>query len=138
MTDDEIKQNHRVRESKNAEESLHKSPEDLLKEIFTVATDHKFQGQVTSTNRTIAYFSSLLVILSRQAEESTKEITKLTRTLTRLTWVIAILTFFLVITIFFDIPKISLNRQSKTNRAIEQNHTSNKNHKGNDVSNNIR
>ncbi len=85
IDDDKIKRNHRERESKNAEESLQKSPEDLLKEIFICATDHKFQGAVTSTNKTIAFFSSLLVILSRQAEKSTKKIVHLTWALFGLT-----------------------------------------------------
>jgi len=100
--DNEILKQHRERESNRANESLQKSPEDLLKEIFSCSTDHFSQGSPTSISKTIAYFSSLLIILSRQAEESTNKIVKLTNTLTYLTWAIAVFTAISLIVIILQ------------------------------------
>jgi hypothetical protein len=61
------------------------------------------------------WLASLFVKLSRQAEESTKETTKLNKRILYLTWVIAILTAIFLLVNFFQFPKITiLGHQTKT------------------------
>lgn len=92
ISPDEQLRRDRERESKVAMDSLQKSDEDLLKEIFYSSSSPLNHNPTTTISRTIAHFSSLLIKLSRKAEESTNKIVKLTKTLTYLTWVIAIFT----------------------------------------------
>jgi hypothetical protein len=66
------------RDSKAAIDSLQMSDEDLLKEIFSL-TKHVNVYPLSNISRALAYFSSLLTKLSRQAEESTNKTIKLTK-----------------------------------------------------------
>lgn len=103
---DEQLKNDRELEAKTAEESLQKSNEDLLKEIFYCSTAFLEHG-TNKTSRTFAYFSSLLVNLSQQAEKSTKKIIYLT-------WAIIVLTIFLSV-----IATIQVKIMIKQNRATQ-------------------
>ncbi|HBO83782.1 MAG: hypothetical protein A2073_03080 [Deltaproteobacteria bacterium GWC2_42_11] len=117
---DEQLRRDRERESKEAMDSLQKSDEDLLKEIFICSNDHLAHNQSTRISRSLAYFSSLLIKLSRQAEESTKRIVKLTKILTYLTWAIAILTTILVLVTFFEFPKKTIFSNQETNQTYQK------------------
>lgn len=110
----EQKRRDREREEKEALDSLLKSDEDLLKEIFYVSSLPLDQNPVTAISRTTAYFSTLLIKLSRQSEESTKQTITLTektmdytKQLYRLTVAIVILTVVLIFQGFFEFPKIT-------------------------------
>ena len=114
----------RERESMIALESLQKSGEDLLKEIFFHSQDALTQNPIMSTGRTIAYFSSLLVNLSRRTEESTKQTIKLTdetmkytKRLHRLTVAIVLLTIVLLLQGFFEFPKVAIKFPQKINHT---------------------
>lgn len=107
ISTEEQERRDREREAKAAMDSLQKSNEALLKEIFFYSQDAFSHGP----KRTIAYFSSLLVNLARQADESTKKIVKLTKTLTCLTWIIAILTAILLL---MEIPKKVIFKEQST------------------------
>jgi hypothetical protein len=87
----------RVRTAKEADDALQKPDEELLKEIFFCADDHLGHNPSTRISHTLAYFSSLLINLSRKAEESTNKMEKYTKQLLYLTWVIAFLTVVLLI-----------------------------------------
>lgn len=105
---DEQDRRDRERESKMGEESLQMSDEELLKEIFYCSSSPMTHNSTTTISRTIAYFTSLLVRLSRRAEESTKQniemqnkLTNLTRQLLYLTWGLVFLTIlYLCVTLF--------------------------------------
>jgi hypothetical protein len=71
-------ENDKKYEAEKADESLKMSNEELLKKIFYSSTAFTELGPNKMTSRTVAYFSSLLVNLSRQAEKSTKKIVRLT------------------------------------------------------------
>lgn len=118
MTDiNKLLQQARDRESQNAIDALKMSSADILKEIFICSNDHLGHNQSTRTSRSLAHFSALLIILSRQADESTKKIVSLTKTLAYLTWVIAVFTAILLFVTFFEVPKVSIFEPQKTNTS---------------------
>lgn len=119
---DEQLQRDRKREEKTALDLLQKSDEELLKEIFFCSSDLLSHGPTTNISRTIAHFSALLVKLSRQAEESTKQTIKLTKQLYYLTWFIAILTAILLLLGFFEFPKKSIFGNQKINQTSQYTH----------------
>lgn len=117
----------RERESKEALASLQKNNEDLVKEIFYYSQDSLTHGP----NRTIAYFSSLLVNLAKQADESTQKTIKLTeetmkytKRLHHLTVAIVVLTIVLLLQWFFEFPKIKIQFSQETKQG-EQNENQN-------------
>jgi len=107
------------RESQRADASLNMTPENILREIFYFSSRPPSEGTETALSRSLAYFSSLLIVLSRQADESTKKIVKLTATLTCLTWVIAILTAILLFVTFFEFPKYPIFGTQKIKTTIQ-------------------
>jgi hypothetical protein len=128
MTDKEQKENqYRDRALADAQEAVEKSDEDILKEIFYYSSIPPSHGPQTSLNRSLAYFSSLLLKLSKQAEESTKETTNLNKRLLYLTRVIVILTAILLLVTFFEFPKVSIlgNQTYQTHPDTQQNKTNN-------------
>ena len=62
------------RATDDTRKSLQMSSEDILEKIFYCANVPPPYEIETSEKRALAYFSSLLINLSRQAEESTKKI----------------------------------------------------------------
>ena len=111
---------NREREAKTAIDSLQKSDEDLLKEIFLQSNYDFAPNKTDQISRTIAYFSALLIKLSRQSEKSTRKIVKLTRYLLYLTWVLAILTAVLLFVAFFEVTKKSVVSCLNPNQKSEQ------------------
>lgn len=123
--DDEIR-HKRETAVKETKEALGKKNEDLVEEMFYLSTDRLFHPDPqTRISKTIAYFSSLLVNLSRQAEESTNKTIKLTKQICYLTWFIAILTAVILLVSFFEFPKKSiipdLNPSQKTEQPTKNN-----------------
>jgi uncharacterized protein (DUF927 family) len=83
---------------KLATDSLERHEKDLLKDIF-----HQYNIAFSSNNpsqihRTLAYFSALLIKLSRQAEKSTKRIIHLTYTMLFVSVVLLFITAWQLIT----------------------------------------
>lgn len=97
ITPDEQLQRDKEREAETAMDSLQKSDEDLLKEIFFCSNDLLSHGPTTNISRTIAHFSSLLVVLSRKAEKSTKKIVRLTWALFGLTAILLLVAIIQII-----------------------------------------
>jgi hypothetical protein len=106
----------RNRTSEEATDSLQKSNEELLKEIFFCADDHLGHNSSTRISHTLAYFSSLLVNLSKKAEESTNENIKMQRTITRLTKVMLFVSIVLLFISAFQVyqNERNLNDQCQT------------------------
>ena len=67
--------------------SLEKEKEELLKDIYVIASDNKGHYQDRTSN-VISKFSSLLIILFREADKSTKKMVRLTYALFGLTVVL--------------------------------------------------
>jgi hypothetical protein len=83
--------------------SLQMSNEDILKEIHYCASVPPPYGNDTSLKRSLAYFSSLLLNLSRQAEESTKRNIEIQEKLTDLTKKLYFLTVVLLLVALLQI-----------------------------------
>ena len=79
-----------------ASKAIQMSYEDIIKEIHYCATVPPPYGDSTSLKKSLAYFSSLLYKLAKQAEESTNKTVNLTNKIHNLTWFIAILTAVLL------------------------------------------
>lgn len=109
--------------TKLAKDSLQRHEDDLLKDIF-----HQYNIAFSSNNpsqihRTLAYFSALLIKLSRQAEESTKKMIRLTWALFGLT--VALLVVAIVqIVIFKQDANTNIHREQK--QEYQQQQTENK------------
>lgn len=99
---------------------------------FGLASTYFGGPQFTQVSETIRilllkrYFSSLLVDLSRQADESAKvsikltdETRKLTKRLLYLTWAIAIFTIIMVFQNFIEFPKYHIFGAQKANKTIQ-------------------
>lgn len=114
--------------AKWATNSLERPAEDLLKDIYHQYNIAHSKNDPTQINRTLAYFSALLIKFSRQAEESTEKTIKLTKQLYYLTWLIAILTAILLLVTFFEFPKKTIFGNQKTNQTEQytQQHETNK------------
>ena len=101
--------------TQEAMDNLKMSNEEILQKIFRVSLNTLRTGDgSTRIGYTIANFSSLLVNLARQTEESTNKTIQLTKQIYYLTWFIAILTAVLLFASFFDFPKISMLRAKGT------------------------
>ena len=99
---------------KEVKDDLAKSDVRLLVDIHEeiLRDDRSISENLIHAQKRLA---SLFVKLSRQAEESTKETTKLNKRILYLTWVIAILTAIFLLVNFFQFPKITiLGHQAKT------------------------
>jgi hypothetical protein len=116
----------REREAKRAEESLQKSDEDLLKEIFYCSSAPMSHNSTTTISRTFAHFSALLVRLSRKTEESTKQNIEIQKKLTcltnRLFWLTIILLFIALLQILLPYinPPVQENKQRQISIYSEQ------------------
>ena len=107
--------------------SLQMRNEDILEKIFYCANVPPPYEVETSEKRALAYFSSLLINLSRQAEESTEKIVNLTEKLTKLTKWLAILTIAILLIMLLQIflpyirppQNIKENIQQKAQRSNE-------------------
>lgn len=101
---------------KEVKEDLAKSDGQLLVDIHEeiLRDDRSISENLIHAQKRLA---SLFVKLSRQAEESTKETTKLNKRLLYLTWVIAILTAIFLLVNFFHIPKITIFRNQATTQT---------------------
>ena len=111
-----------------ATESLEKDNTEILKEIYCIANDGMMHDP-HKTSRSIARFSSLLINLARQAEESTKENIKMQKTITDLTkklYFLTIALFFIalfqIILPFFQHPAEvkHLTKQEENNKQIQK------------------
>lgn len=109
-----------------AKDSLEMSDEELLRDLYHQYDIAFSKNDPAQINRTIAYFSTLLIKLSRQSEESTRENIKMQRTITKLTWamlVVSIVLFFVSIaqiTIQIKQNKNQINDQSKRQEHRDQ------------------
>ncbi len=99
------KEQQKAQAKNDASKSLGMENKDILEKIFHCANVPPPYEIETSEKRALAYFSSLLINLSQQAEESTNKIVKLTKTLTYLTWVIAIFTAISLFIIILQLTK---------------------------------
>jgi hypothetical protein len=84
-------------ETRNAMDSLQQSNEEILRTIFIVSGDKVRNDNTARISRTIAYFSSLLIKLSKQAEESARENNKMQKRITLLTWAILAISVALLV-----------------------------------------
>ncbi|RJO60294.1 hypothetical protein C4544_05385 [candidate division WS5 bacterium] len=101
--------------------STQMSNEDIIKGIHYCSSVPPPYGDSTSLKKSIAYFSSLLFNLSRQAEESTNKTIKLTKQIYYLTWFIAILTAVLLFVGFFEFPKKRMFHDQQANQTTKNN-----------------
>ena len=92
-------------DNKSAIDSLQMSEESLLESIIESSNRGIDFNPTVSIARTLPYFSSLLIKLSRQAEDSTKRVVKLTKQLYYLTWVLAILAAITLFIGFLSLTK---------------------------------
>jgi len=115
ISTEEQERRDREREAKAAMDSLQKSNEDLLKEIFFYSQDAFSHGP----KRTIAYFSSLLINLSKQAEKSTQKIINLTY----------VLVVFTIALLFVGVMQIRIMINQNTKAEIKINQTQEDNSK---------
>jgi len=101
---------------KEVKEDLAKSEEQLLVDIHEeiLRDDRSISENLIHAQKRLA---SLFVKLSRQAEESTKETTKLNKRLLCLTWAIAILTAIFLLVNFLHIPKITIFKNQATTQT---------------------
>ena len=93
------KEQQKAQATNDTQKSLQMSNEDILEKIFYCANVPPPYEIETSEKRALAYFSSLLINLSRQAEKSTKKIIRLTWALFGLT--VALLVIALIQIIIF-------------------------------------
>ena len=110
----------RERTANEAIDSLRKSNEELLKEIFFCANDNLGHNPSTMIGDTIAHFSSLLINLSKKAEESTNENIKMQRTITMLTkimlFVSVVLLFISAVQVYQSVTGVNNQCQTCKNR----------------------
>lgn len=117
--------------TKMAKDSLEMSDEDLLRDLYHQYDVAFSKNDPAQINRTIAYFSTLLIKLSRQAEESTKENIKMQRTITDLTrklYLLTIALFFIallqvILPFFQHPPEIKYLIQKEENNKTLQKET---------------
>lgn len=105
---------NRERAAKDAQDSLQKKNEDLLKEIYFVSDDRLFHDNTTRTNRLLAHFSSLLVNLSKQAEKSTQKIINLTYALIVFTIVLIFIGFVQIVMMVNQNTKTDIKTKETT------------------------
>lgn len=106
--------------TQEAMEALEMANDELVKKIFRVSMNTLRTGDGhTRVSYTMANFSALLANLARQAEESTKETTKLNKRLLYLTWVITVFTAILLLVSFFEFPKITVLGNQGINQATQ-------------------
>ena len=105
-------------QASDAKNSLQMSSEDLLDKIFYSSTVNIEPSKITS--QTIAYFSSLLIILSRQAEKSTKKIVRLTWFLFGLTVALLIVAIIQIIIFKQETTKTVQTTQTDNDYQIPQ------------------
>jgi hypothetical protein len=82
--------------SKEVDEKITKSKEEILKEIFYYADNDHYHGPLTFTSQTMAHFALLLTQLSQDAENQTKKMIRFTKVLVRYTLFLFALTVVLV------------------------------------------
>lgn len=107
-------------DNKSTIDSLQMSEEDLLKSIFESSNRGINFNAPVSIARTLPYFSSLLIKLSRQAEDSTKRVVKLTKQLYYLTWILAILAAITLFIGFLSLTKKPVITYLKPHQKNEQ------------------
>lgn len=103
--------------TKMAKDSLEMSDEDLLRDLYHQYDIAFSKNDPAQINRTIAYFSTLLIKLSRQAEESTKENIKMQRTITKLTWAMLVVS---IVLFFVSIAQITIQIKQNNNQLNDQ------------------
>lgn len=107
-----------------AKEALQQSDENLLRDIFHQRDIAFSKNDPSQINLTLAYFSTLLIKLSRQAEKSTKKIICLTYALFGLTFVLLVVAIIQIIIFKQDANTNTHNTQ--TQQYHQQPQTENK------------
>jgi hypothetical protein len=119
--DKELKANKKIAWDR-ATEYLNKPNESLIAEIFFHSKDKLTQNPDERVSTTLAIFSSLLVKLSWQAEESTRKIVRLTLAIVFLTVVLLMVTSITAIPVIKDFitPTKQTNLEEQTYQQTEK------------------
>lgn len=106
--------------SRKAKEALQQHDEDLLRDIFHQYNIAYSKNDPIQINLTLAYFSALLIRISRQAEKSTRRIIDLTKALLGLTVALLIVSIVQIVIFYQNVNTTTHREQTQEYRQQQK------------------